>query len=193
METSIYVIDTKPLEDKATFDKWYQRVPEYRQKKIDSYTDVKDKAQCLGCGLLLSHAITAAGFEESELKIAYGESGKPYFKNDPDFHFSLSHSHERAMCAVSDDPIGCDVHVIAKDADVDPGDWAHLESYAKATDEPLSALMGKEHPFNPAFIFTEIDFNDPYKYVVCAQERIPDTHIFWCNLDVDAVKDEHAE
>ncbi len=188
METSVYVIDTKPLENKEIFEKWYKMVPEYRQKKIDSYTDIKDKALCLGTGLLLTHAIVSAGFEESELKIAYEESGKPFFKNDPDFHFSLSHSHERAMCAVSDNPIGCDVQVIAKDADIDPGEWAKLESYAKATDEPLSSLMGKENAFNPSYVFTEIDFHDPYKYVVCTTETVPDTHIFLCNLNEDAVK-----
>ena len=193
METSVYVLDTRPLENPEAFAKWYKKVPEYRQKKIDAYSDMKDKALCLGTGLVLSHAIAAAGFDEIELKIAYEESGKPYFKNDPDFHFSLSHSHERAMCAVSDEPIGCDVQVITKDADFDPTEWARLESYAKATDEPLSALMGRPLPENHVYTFTDIDFHDEYKYLVCANEAIPDTHIFWCSLDWKAVsEDEEA-
>ena len=109
MKTMVYIFDTKVLEDKERFDALYKTVPLYRQQKVDAYSSAPEKRLCLGTGLVFSHAIRQAGFSESELKIAYGENGKPYFKNDLDFHFSLSHSGERAMCAVSDEPIGCDV------------------------------------------------------------------------------------
>ena len=37
------------------------------------------------------------------------ENGKPYFLDRGDIHFSLSHSGEYVMCAISDSPVGCDV------------------------------------------------------------------------------------
>ena len=177
MKTMAYVLDTAPLEDPATFARWYPTVPEYRRKKIDAYTDVRDKALCLGTGLLLSHAVREAGFDERELRIAYEESGKPYFKNDRDFHFSLSHSHQRAMCAVSDEPIGCDVQIITADADIPADEWTRLESYAKATDEPLSALLGARAPFQSGYHFKELELHDGYKYMVCTQELLSDDQL----------------
>ena len=129
MKTMVYIFDTKVLRDKKIFDEMYRKMPEYRRKKIDAYQTDAEKRLCLGTGVVFSHAIEAAGFSEDELKIAYSESGKPYFKNDLDFHFSLSHSQERAMCAVSDEPIGCDVEQISLDRDTDM--WTRLESYAK--------------------------------------------------------------
>ena len=175
MKTMVYIFDTKVLEDKKTFDRLYKTVPEYRQKKIDGYTTDAEKRLCLGTGVVFSHAITEAGFSEDELHLAYGENGKPYFKNDLYFHFSLSHSGERAMCAVSDEPIGCDVELITDDRDADT--WTRLESYAKATDEPLSMLMNQKSPFNSAWIFKETNLNDGYKYMTCTKEKLSDDQI----------------
>ena len=181
MKTMIYIFDTKVLEDKERFDALYKTVPLYRQQKVDAYSSAPEKRLCLGTGLVFSHAIRQAGFSESELKIAYGENGKPYFKNDLDFHFSLSHSGERAMCAVSDEPIGCDVELITPGRDADA--WTRLESYAKATDEPLSMLMNQKSPFSASWLFKEIDRKDGYKYMVCSQEELSDDQIAVYTVD----------
>jgi len=175
MKTMVYIFDTKVLEDKELFDKLYKKVPAYRQKKVDSYAGEAEKRSCLGTGLVFSHAIQEAGFSEDELKIAYGDNGKPYFKNDPDFHFCLSHSGERAMCAVSDEPIGCDVELIIPEKDIDL--WTRLESYAKATDIPLFQLMNQQSPFSGSWLFKEIDLKDGYKYMTCSQEELSDDQI----------------
>lgn len=175
MKTMVYIFDTKVLEDKKLFDALYKEVPEYRQKKVDSYASEADKRACLGTGVVFSHAIKEAGFSESELKIAYGENGKPYFKNDLDFHFCLSHSVDRAMCAVSDEPIGCDVERISDDKDTDL--WTRLESYAKATDIPLFQLMNQKSPFSGDWLFKEVDLKDGYKYMTCTQEDLSDDQI----------------
>lgn len=42
-------------------------------------------------------------------KITADEHGKPFFSQVQDMHFSVSHSGEIALCAVSDLPVGCDV------------------------------------------------------------------------------------
>jgi len=35
--------------------------------------------------------------------------GKPYFPDFPDVHFSLSHAATHVLCALSDNPVGCDI------------------------------------------------------------------------------------
>lgn len=177
MKTMVYIFNTKVLEDKEIFEAQYKLMPEYRQKRIDSYKDANDRRMSLGAGILLAHAIKNAGFAESELKIAYKESGMPYFKNDLDFHFSLSHSNERAMCAVSDESIGCDVEFVTENANPSPAEWTKIESYAKATDMPLSQLMGNKSAFDPSYQFKQIELKDGYSYTVCTQELVTDEQI----------------
>lgn len=41
----------------------------------------------------------------------YTVEGKPFIASHPDIHFSLSHSKNVALCAISDKPIGADVEV----------------------------------------------------------------------------------
>ena len=44
----------------------------------------------------------------------YSPEGKPYIAARPDIHFSLSHSGNVALCALSDQPVGADVEVPRK-------------------------------------------------------------------------------
>lgn len=44
----------------------------------------------------------------------YSPEGKPYIAAHPDIHFSLSHSGNVALCALSDQPVGADVEVPRK-------------------------------------------------------------------------------
>lgn len=181
-ETQIYIFDTKSLSDKAVFDKLYKTVPEYRQKKIDFYQYDKDKRLSLGVGLVLSYALDKAGFDEQELEWAYHESGKPYFKNEPEIQFCLSHSEERAMCAISMERIGCDVEFITPDNEVDVEQWTKIESYAKAADIELTSLLdGKKIP-DSKFIFRQVELNDGYKYTICSQNEIMPDQIWTLSL-----------
>lgn len=37
------------------------------------------------------------------------EKGKPYFSDDPNVFFSLSHTDNYVMCAIGKSPVGCDI------------------------------------------------------------------------------------
>ena len=185
MKTAIYIFDTKVLEDKEVFAREYAKMTDYRKKRIDSYRDENDKRLCLGTGIVLSYAVAKAGLNEAELEYAKKESGMPYFKNKSDFHFSLSHSLERAMCAVSENPIGCDVEVFSEEADKDIAGWTRIESYAKATDTPLAYLMGNKGSMDSAYKFHGFERSDGYVYTVCAKEAISDSQLEVVQLPKD--------
>ena len=84
-------------------------VSKERLKKAEKLKRAEDKKLSLGVELLLSYAIKELyNIDHKTLEYATCENGKPYFKNLPDVHFSLSHSGKIAMCAISSLPVGCD-------------------------------------------------------------------------------------
>lgn len=176
-QTKIYIASTKALFDQKVFDRLYQTVPEYRQKKIDSYGTQKEKCLSLGAGLLLSRALKDAGYDESDMNYGFKESGMPYFKNYPEVCFSLSHSEERVMCGISLEAVGVDTELVSPEKADGLDEWCKMESYAKATDTPMTSLMGGRSIFNTEFRFKEIDLKDGYKYVACSEEFLADSQI----------------
>lgn len=119
MNSKIYVADLTPLRDESLYNRYYNEVPAYRRAKIDRYRQNNDRIRSLGAGLLLSAALRDAEIDEREVSIEYNAHEKPYLVLNnasgdltPDFHFNLSHSGNRVICAVSDAPVGCDVETV---------------------------------------------------------------------------------
>ena len=114
MQTVIYIADTAPLQNEVLFAALYQKMPEYRHRKIDRYLVAGGKRLSLGVGVLLRAACREYGIPGAEEEIVLGKQGKGYFKQVSDAFFNLSHSGERAMCVVSPFETGCDVEQIQK-------------------------------------------------------------------------------
>ena len=80
----------------------------YRQEKLDRISDPRTYALSLGAELLLAAALKELGLSAAEpLEISRGEGGKPRIAGGPEF--SLSHSGERVLCALSNEPVGADL------------------------------------------------------------------------------------
>ena len=105
--TEVYIGSVLGLCDERRFRELYERVPEHRQKKIDKIRFEKDKRLCLGAWLLLEQALAARGIDRASLEVACAPGGKPYLTKHPEVFFSLSHSGEQVMCAVSTAEVGC--------------------------------------------------------------------------------------
>lgn len=90
------------------FANYYAKMPAWRRRRIDSMKHQCGKALSLGVGVLLHKALSEMGIEEPD-EVSLNEYEKPFYKEHPEIHFSLSHSGTMAMCAISDRPIGCDV------------------------------------------------------------------------------------
>ncbi len=68
------------------------------------------RAQGFAASLLLEYAIAQQfPWVVHPLATSIADGGKPYLVSEPGIHFSLSHSGEWAVCAVSDHPVGVDI------------------------------------------------------------------------------------
>lgn len=106
---TLYIMDTKELEDKACFAKTYDRLSTARRAKVDEQHFMEDKRRSLGAGMLLERGLSDYGLKGEETDIACGAYGKPYLKNRPDIHFNLSHAGDRAAAVFAASAAGCDI------------------------------------------------------------------------------------
>ena len=103
---------------------------------------------------LLKHVFRAEyGGNPPEIKKAL--YGKPYFPDLPEVHFSLSHTKTHVLCALSDNPVGCDIEsprrigrpalkYFSSPAELtlfEPLDlWVLKESYVKLFGQTIAAM-----------------------------------------------------
>ena len=80
---------------------------QYRKEKLARITAPKAYALSLGAELLLMAALKELNGPMPPLEITCGEAEKPALAGGPEF--SLSHSGERVLCALSDEAVGADL------------------------------------------------------------------------------------
>lgn len=147
MTKTIYLADTYTLSNPQLFETAYRTVSPTRRAKIDAVRFDKDKRLSLGAGLLLHIGLTECGLK-APFDIDYNEFGKPFLANNDGIFFSLSHSGTRAMCAISDVPVGCDIEIV-KEADLKVAKrFFHPDEY--------EAILALATPESAADFFTEI-------------------------------------
>ena len=101
--------------DDDKFKKIYESMPKWRKERADSMKNTEDKKCSLAAGMLLDRLL--ADFfrlDFRELEPAFKEKGKPYFKDKPGIHFSMSHSGSMVMCSAGTKPNGCDIQKIGE-------------------------------------------------------------------------------
>lgn len=91
---------------------WFLTMPEERQERYNKIRDIVARK----CGIAADHLARASIADYlliplESVQILHTEAGKPYVEGNP-CYFSLSHSGETVVCAVSDKPIGVDVERI---------------------------------------------------------------------------------
>lgn len=115
---NLYIADIRVLSSEEIFREYYRKIDRVRQEKVQNYKNITDKKRSLLAGYLLQVGIRNKKSEGSglqadarplSLSYTYGENGKPYLKNIPNTYFSLSHSGDYVICAISDEEIGADI------------------------------------------------------------------------------------
>ena len=84
-----------------------EELSRYRKEKLARISNPRAYARSLGAELLLLAALQELGGPMPPLEISCGEGGKPRIAGGPEF--SLSHSGERVLCALSDEAVGADI------------------------------------------------------------------------------------
>lgn len=102
------------LSDPRQFARCLSEVPEARRKKVLRLHQPEAQRRSLGAGWLLEQAVRFYFGADCPPVIA-APNGKPIFKDRPDWHFSLSHTGEWALCGLDSQPVGVDAEEVHQD------------------------------------------------------------------------------
>ena len=87
-------------------------LPEWRREQALRYKQLQGRKECAIGYVELLRGLRER-FDINEMPaFAYKEHGKPYLKEHPDIHFSISHCKEAVGCFVSNRPCGLDIERI---------------------------------------------------------------------------------
>jgi len=151
------MMNTTLLEDAALRDQLLRNCSLQRRDKMIGICSEQERRSRLAGSALLDLALRQTGCREQDAVYAFEDGGKPRIPALPGFHFSISHSGDTVILAVSDHPVGADVQqprivsvALQKRyftqrelAASDPIRlWALKESYGKLTGEGI-AVLGK--------------------------------------------------
>ena len=109
--TEVYLLNCNCFSDQELFLKGMGMVSSFRRKKVNHAKSPQAKYHRLGAGVLLDFALQRRGRFEKEMEYKVDENGKPFFANCSNLFFSLSHSGDWAVCALSNKQVGVDVQV----------------------------------------------------------------------------------
>ncbi|MGN1231626.1 MAG: 4'-phosphopantetheinyl transferase family protein [Anaerotignum sp.] len=107
----ILYINVGILKEEALFAQGMSLISAERKEKILQFQNPSTVRLSLGAGVLLRIALEKCGLSDKIEQIQTGPYGKPYLQQE-DFHFSLSHSGDYAICAFSHVQIGADLQQI---------------------------------------------------------------------------------
>lgn len=114
----IYIADTTALSDEELFWKYMDQVDETRRKKVFQCRREEDRKRSLLAGYLIQKGMKermqrrdgqAPVTVPLPLSYAFAADGKPCILNEPDIHFSLSHSGKYVTAVFDEAETGIDI------------------------------------------------------------------------------------
>ena len=120
------------------------RIPSWRREKAMAYRFPADRKRCVRAYMLLWDGLRREYGLEGAPVFDFGEHEKPLLRGFPDIHFSLSHTGNAVLCALSERPVGADIEMIRS---------RNLELlHSVFSEREQEALLRSEHP---EILFTE--------------------------------------
>lgn len=89
-------------------------LPEWRREVALRFKHLQGRRECAVGYIELLRGLRLCFGIGGMPAFAYNEHGKPYLKEYPDIHFSISHCKEAVGCLVADRPCGLDIEHIRK-------------------------------------------------------------------------------
>lgn len=105
----VYLMNIADLPDPKDCRVVMQNLPKIQQDRILQFSHERGRKECLGARLLQHYVLKKHGLNIEN--VTYGEHKKPEIEG---LFFNLSHSHDYAVCAVSDKAVGCDIEMLEK-------------------------------------------------------------------------------
>lgn len=99
----------------------YTQLPPEKQRRLAALRNDTQRCHSLAAYSLLERAAVIGYPVPSLRSLCWTANGKPFFPNIP-LEFSLSHAGDRAVCALSDAPIGIDIESLSQPLT----DWRQL-------------------------------------------------------------------
>lgn len=125
------------------------KLPDWRRETLARLKNENARRSSIGAGLLWRRVMEENGLDPAR-PVHWLEAGKPVFSR-ADAHFSLSHSGELCLCALSDAPVGADVQEarpvklsVARRFCPDEREWLLSLAAAEQTDALLALWARKE-------------------------------------------------
>lgn len=91
----------------------YSIISNERKLKAAMFKHKRDKYLSLAVYLLLIYSLKKEFYIPDDINFKYGKNGKPYFKNNEQLFFNLSHTKCGVACGISTNEIGVDIQEIA--------------------------------------------------------------------------------
>lgn len=96
----------------SEYNKFFDLMSEEKKGKVKRLKEIEDKKLSVCGEMLAKRAICdVTGKSSEEIVFERKKSGKPFCKN-VDIEFSISHSGEYTVCALSNTPIGIDIQKV---------------------------------------------------------------------------------
>ncbi len=141
----IYLFDRSLSDCAQTLARATALLPPFRQEKANRFTDQTLREQSVLAYLLLVYGLRRE-YQIHTLPIfSYHKHGKPFLRDYPAVHFSLTHCRAGAACALSTTPVGLDMQDIRAN---------RTAVFRRVCNEEEQRLI-LESP-DPAHTFTEI-------------------------------------
>lgn len=95
-------------------EKMIRLLPDWRRQQALRYRQLQGRKECAVGYVELLRGLRLCFGIEGKPSFCYNEHGKPFLKEHPEVHFSISHCRVAAGCLVSRKPCGMDVEYIRK-------------------------------------------------------------------------------
>lgn len=159
----------------AQYDQFYTMIKKEKQEKISNLLRKEDQYRSILGEILLMTLLNEMGINYDHIHISRNIYDRPYI-SDLDIFFSIAHSHEYVVCAISKKEIGVDIEkirhvehsVIKQFATLNEQDYIHeisniydqrcfdiytlKESYFKCLGIDLSMILDIEFSISKNFI-----------------------------------------
>ena len=111
----LYTLKISDCVGENNIEELYNMTSSITQDKVSRYRFIEDKKRTLYADLLVrSIIIRLTGVNNRGIRFITNQYGKPYYVENNNLFFNISHSGDRVLCGFSNEEIGVDIELMKK-------------------------------------------------------------------------------